>query len=57
MKKNINVENIKEKFIENKPVVNYTNKTDSINTQNSKSSQKNNINKNDSNCKCRCSCR
>ena len=57
MNKNINVENIKEKFIENKPVVNYTNKTDSINTQNSKSSQKNNINKNDSNCKCRCSCR
>ena len=57
MNNNINRKNIKEKLIENKPIVNNTNKTDSINTQNSKSSQKDNINNNDSGYKCRCSCR
>ena len=55
--KNIKKKNIKKKFTKPNPIVNNTNKTDSINTQNSKSSQKYNINKNDGCCKGSCSCR
>ena len=55
--KNIKKKNIKEKSTKTKPVVNNSSKTDSINKQNSNSSQKNKITNNDGCCKGSCSCR